>query len=211
MYLYHSMNVGEQNLKSNSKKFLILLFLVLLSILLIFIYFFVVKNPSLDDNVGTSLNTVEDASVFEGLVSPKEQEDPSNIYRPEVNKSLDRYWSYLSKTYQYPEDSWNDILEENQVVLKASEDTSGKISYKFIFSKNPDFQFDSGSDIDFNPSVILPDYLILREADKVHFSYESEDFNDLESDIIRSGDLLIFICNKPDCSDGSLDWLLVKR
>ncbi len=150
-------------------------------------------------------------SVFNQLVSQENNNNYVSIYTPEVRTNLDLAFSFEAKYRELGDGDWGTLIEENQVVLEVKKDSDGSTSYTFVNSKNPNFKFDKGSNVDITPVVETPESLVVRQGDDINFRFQEGDFNDLEKDIFKQGDKIIFTCKSSSCEDGLLSWLLVFR
>lgn len=213
----------EKDIQNTEKKISrrFVLFLIIFLLLLLGIITYIFRNTlysslkkvgflsGSDNNVVIEDNG--ENSVFNQLVSQENNNNYVSIYTPEVRTNLDLAFSFEAKYRELGDGDWGTLIEENQVVLEVHKDSGGSTSYTFVDSKNPDFQFDKGSNVDITPVVKTPESLVVRQGDDINFRFQEGDFNDLEKDIFRKGDKIIFICNLSSCEDGILNWLLVFR
>lgn len=154
-----------------------------------------------------------DNSVFKNLVTTGESdtEENTNVFTPEVLNNLELADSFDRRVKDYGYENWDKLVEENQVILEVNKDPEGDVFYSFVNSKNPNFKFERGAVVDFKPTLKTPASLVVMEGIKTQFAYKEGDFSNLEEDIFKSGDKIIFLCDLSSCEDGVTKWLLVYR
>jgi len=138
------------------------------------------------------------------------KKNPSSAYTPEVKTSLDLALSFLSRIEQYGDGEWESILADGQVLVEVTgaEDNNSK-TYKLILSKDPTLELKVGEDLDFTPTALKPEILVVSDGPNVNFRFQEEDFYSLEEDILDTGNIMSFICQFESCKDGILNWILV--
>jgi len=165
-----------------------------------------------------------DFNVFKKTTEPESKSSEAEIdCRNETDASKNRHYS-LTKSMSYSfaylvpnsqaykahlvESSapYEPQLFAGEILIETVEDAEGRY-FKLVASKNPDYSYEVGEKVNFNPIIQQENLIISRDDGGFYWSSEFPDFKFPDS--LEDGDKVAFICNVDDCSNNVLSWALV--
>jgi hypothetical protein len=103
-------------------------------------------------------------------------------------------------------------LKDGEILLKFHKSDDGKVFYEVLDSKDTSFnsKFSVGDVVEAIPDVTSDRLFILIKDEEFDYLESADRLNGFKfPDDLQEGDRIIFVCEKPDCEESAVSWLVV--
>lgn len=100
------------------------------------------------------------------------------------------------------------VLNDGDILIEVLGNEDSKI-FKVVASKNQSFKYGVGDEFEFNPEIKPESLFVIRDINVLYRSTDKEVGGFMIPDGLKSGDKVVFNCERPTCEGGVLTWALV--